>query len=131
VRLFWSVHVTRHERAGRVPPADEEAAGRTEAHEMVLQFAFDDEAAGVRRTTVWTRPGRGRGLRLLASVPVPGEDLPIGSRRTLAAGAVADVAAGEPVLEEREGDARLTMPQPPGEGDRVSLARLRIEVLPP
>jgi hypothetical protein len=130
VTVGWS-QVVVEARPSEVSPAEDAGAGRTEMHVLLHRFGFADGAAEERIVPTWTRPGRGRVLFRALVPPVVDEDLPVGTRLELGVAAVADVESGEARLVPTATTTRVKMPSPAAPGDRVTVFRLWLEVLPP
>ena len=79
---------------------------------------------------VWTRPGRGRLMHLVAVPPGRYEPLPFPGSVELATVAVTDLAEGRATLKRREPRNRLVLPEARGEGDRIRVLRLFLDVAP-
>jgi hypothetical protein len=130
VTVEWTQR-SANELAGSVVPSEEAAAGRTEAQVVHHRFGFSDSMMEERLSPVFTRPGRGRLLKRDLVPPRVDEDLPFGTRLELGFAAVVDVAAGEARLVPGTRGSRLKMPTPAESGDRATVLRLWLEVLPP
>ena len=123
VRVTWTARVQPGGEARSITP-DDKAAGRSEAHNVVLDYAFDDGLVHVHSLHGLTRPGKGQSLHADELPPAGFQPLSFDRPTTLCTMAIADWAAGKAVLRRgrvlgREGADPL---------DRAQVAQLVLEI---
>lgn len=126
----WSYAPLSDRAAEDRPPAEDEAAGRTESAGALVNCQFEDRATNERTFVFWGRPDKGRLLHLEALPPGRYEDLPTDGSVELLTVFWTDLAVGKARLKRREQRTRLILPEALAEGDHYEGIRIFLEIAP-
>jgi len=128
VGLSWAIVVQKAPPEAKGTPSEEERVqGRTEAHEVIVAWRFEDEGDRLARHVVWTRPGLQRTFRHILPPPARPEPTPFGSAVELELVVVGDLRSKEVKFSPRGAftNVEFVDDQPQ---DRLSPIRLILQV---